>query len=33
MEKENYSDLTYEEMMMAVDPMIGMEDVTPYDFM
>ena len=32
-EKENPSDLTYEEMMMEVDPMIGMEDVTPYQFM
>lgn len=25
--------LTYEEMMMSIDPMIGMEDVTPYQFM
>ncbi|MCQ6273580.1 ATP-dependent RecD-like DNA helicase [Bacillus sp. V3B] len=24
---------TYEEMMMSIDPMIGMEDVTPYQFM
>ncbi len=32
-EKENPSDLTYEEMMMEVDPMIGMEGVTPYQFM
>ena len=32
-EKENPSDLTYEEMMMEVNPMIGMEDVTPYQFM
>ena len=32
-EKENHSNMTYEEMMMAVDPMIGMEGVTPYQFM
>lgn len=29
--KEN--SLTYEEMMMNVDPLIGMENSTPYDFM
>ena len=33
MEHENHSNMTYEEMMMAVDPMIGMNDVTPYQFM
>jgi exodeoxyribonuclease V alpha subunit len=26
-------DLSYEEMLMNTDPMIGMENVTPYDFM
>ena len=24
---------SYEEILMRVDPMIGMENVTPYDFM
>jgi exodeoxyribonuclease V alpha subunit len=32
-EKENHSNLTYDEMMAAVDPMIGMEGITPYQFM
>ncbi|WP_394233059.1 ATP-dependent RecD-like DNA helicase [Niallia oryzisoli] len=27
------TDMTYEELMMNVDPMIGMENVTPYQFM
>lgn len=26
-------DLSYEEILMAADPMIGMENITPYDFM
>ena len=26
-------ELTYEERLFATDPMIGMENVTPYDFM
>ena len=25
-------DLSYEEMLMSTDPMIGMENLTPYDF-
>ena len=29
----NNSNLTYDEMMMQCDPMIGMEDITPYQFM
>ena len=32
-ENENNSNLTYDEMMTSVDPMIGMEDITPYQFM
>jgi len=32
-EQENNGSMTYEEMMMTIDPMIGMEDVTPYSFM
>lgn len=31
--EESDDHLTYEEMMMSIDPMIGMEDVTPYQFM
>ena len=26
-------EMTYEERLFATDPMIGMENVTPYDFM
>jgi exodeoxyribonuclease V alpha subunit len=26
-------ELSYEEMLMKTDPMIGMENVTPYDFL
>jgi exodeoxyribonuclease V alpha subunit len=26
-------DLPYEEMLMRTDPMIGMENISPYDFM
>ena len=32
-ENENHSNLTYDEMMTSVDPMIGMEGITPYQFM
>ena len=32
-ENENHSNLTYDEMMTSVDPMIGMDGVTPYQFM
>lgn len=30
---EEKQDLTYEEKLMEVDPLIGMEGITPYDFM
>lgn len=30
---EDVQELSYEEMLMNVDPMIGMEELTPYDFM
>ncbi|NMD70595.1 ATP-dependent RecD-like DNA helicase [Bacillus sp. DNRA2] len=30
---EQESELTYEELLMAADPMVGMEQLTPYDFM
>lgn len=34
MKKESMlEDISYEEMLMNTDPMIGMENVTPYDFM
>ena len=32
-EEEQPSNLTYEEMLMSVDPMIGMDDITPYHFL
>src|SRR3954447_6346899 len=32
-ENENNSNLTYDEMMTSVDPMIGMDGITPYQFM
>ena len=32
-ENENKSNLTYDEMMTSVDPMIGMDGITPYQFM
>lgn len=31
--EQQLSNFTYEEMLMNVDPMIGMEDITPYHFM
>ncbi|MFE8703278.1 ATP-dependent RecD-like DNA helicase [Cytobacillus sp. FJAT-54145] len=30
---ENEKELLYEEKLMAADPLIGMENITPYDFM
>lgn len=30
---EQQKNISYEEMLMTVDPMIGMEDITPYHFM
>jgi exodeoxyribonuclease V alpha subunit len=32
-ENEKKSNLTYDEMMTSVDPMIGMDGITPYQFM
>ncbi|WP_338470351.1 ATP-dependent RecD-like DNA helicase [Niallia sp. XMNu-256] len=32
-ETDNTSEISYEEMLMNVDPMIGMEGITPYHFM
>jgi hypothetical protein len=31
--QESDEQLTYEDMMMNIDPMIGMENVTPYQFL